>query len=125
IARYDSSGVLDPGFGAGGVVTTDFSGGSDITRALAIQSDGKIVVVGSTRPTGSLPYDIALARYNPDGSLDSSFGSGGKVVTTSTTSDVGYAVAIQADGEIVVAASADDTNFKIVRYNTEGSMDST
>src|SRR5262249_11256642 len=74
-----AAGDLDPTFGNGGKVTTGFSG-NDIATCVAIQSDGKIVVGGtSTDPAGN--SDFALARYNTDGSLDPSFGFNGKVTT--------------------------------------------
>jgi uncharacterized delta-60 repeat protein len=104
-------GDLDLSFGSGGKVIT--GGSLNIARAMAIQSDGKIVVVGEGA-TG-----IAVVRYNTDGSLDTSFGGTGIVITP-----VGKAssVAIQADGKIVVAGSSGN-NFAVVRYNTDGSLD--
>src|SRR5207245_943210 len=77
LARYNPDGSLDPSFGSGGRVLTDF-GGYDEASALALQSDGKIVVAGFSDVVG---FGFALARYNPDGSLDPSFGSGGRVLT--------------------------------------------
>src|SRR5262249_60035871 len=80
LARYNANGTLDTGFGSGGKVTTDFSSSNDIAYAVVLQSDGKIVVAGSA--TGpSTADDFALARYNGNGSLDTSFGAGGKVAT--------------------------------------------
>src|SRR5262249_16787791 len=73
-----TAGALDLSFGAGGKITTDF-GGADNGRALAIQPDGKTVVVGYVSVGGVL--DFGLARYNPDGSLDPTFGVGGRVTT--------------------------------------------
>ena len=64
VARYTSGGVLDTSFGTGGVVTTDFGATADIAFSMAVQSDGKIVVAGSTVPDESLDLDFALARYN-------------------------------------------------------------
>jgi uncharacterized delta-60 repeat protein len=77
LARYNADGGVDTAFGSGGRLTTDFNGSEDEARAVAIQSDGKIVAAGSS---GAFP-EFALARYNPDGSLDSSFGIGGEVTT--------------------------------------------
>jgi len=68
-------GDLDPTFGTGGKVTTDFGGGTDQAFAVALQPDGKIVAAGQAN------NDFALARYNPDGSLDNSFGTAGMVTT--------------------------------------------
>src|SRR2546423_14332009 len=75
-------GDLDKSFGAGGKVVTDFSGGEDEATAVTIQSDGKIIAVGSTiKPGSAADRDFALARYNTDGRLDTTFGSGGRVAT--------------------------------------------
>src|SRR5215210_1419525 len=82
------------GFGTAGKVRTDF-GGADGVSAIAIQSDGKIIAAGGGRG------DFALARYAPDGRLDRSFGSGGKVRTNFGGNDAAYAVVIQRDGKIV------------------------
>ncbi len=100
VARYNSTGSLDTSFGTGGVAVTDF-GGVDMADSLAIQADGKIVVAGSKQLVGASVF--ALARYNPNGSLDSSFGSLGKVTTTIGIDDGARDVAIQADGLIVAA----------------------
>jgi uncharacterized delta-60 repeat protein len=71
-------GDLDSSFGSGGIVTTDFSGRNNSAAAIALQSDGKIVVAGDALSALG-PPDFAAARYNTDGSLDSSFGTGGRV----------------------------------------------
>src|SRR5437660_697142 len=99
-----SGGSLDPTFGGGGVVTT-LIGTGGLAYAVAVQPDGKIVVAGEAAPSaGSFAYHFALARYNANGTLDTTFGSGGKVVSALGTgeSDV-RGVALQADGKIVVA----------------------
>lgn len=80
LVRYNTDGSLDPSFGAGGKVTTDFSGLSDGAAAVRLLPNGDIVATGSA-VTGNFDTDFALARYNSDGSLDVSFGSGGKVTT--------------------------------------------
>src|SRR5713226_3901710 len=69
-----AAGDLDPNFGVGGKVTTDFFGGDDTGDVVAIQSDGKIVVAGTAFQPATGP-DFALARYNTTGTLDSTFGS--------------------------------------------------
>ena len=112
---------LDSGFGNGGRVVTDISGGHDEARALAIQPDGRIVAAGVTG-TGS-SQDFALARYNTDGSLDRTFGVGGTVITdVSRGSDVVWAVAIQVDGKIVAAGAASG-DFALARYTADGTLD--
>ena len=136
VARYLSTGLLDGTFGAGGKVITDFGASYDDAHALALQGDGKIVVAGfqclgvpSGCPLGS-DLDFALARYNPDGSLDATFGIGGKVTTDfgGATDDRGYGVAIQADGRIVVAGrtcAGAACAFALARYDVGGSLDGT
>ncbi len=79
---------------------------------MAIQSDGKIVVTGIFGSS-----DLAMARYNADGSLDTTFGTGGKVTTTGFAASYGFSVAIQGDGKIVVAgSSAGGGGFAVARY---------
>jgi len=132
LARYNSDGSLDTtNFGSGtGKVTTQFGTGSDQAFAVALQSDGKIVVAGTTRNQSK--SDFALARYNSDGSLDeTNFGNGTGKVTLSIGSDdaIAYAVAIQpADGKIVVAGVASNganTDFALARLNSDGTTDKT
>jgi uncharacterized delta-60 repeat protein len=119
-----ADGDLDTTFGSGGIVITDF-GGYDFASALALQSDGKILAAGTTRsggPSGS--SNFALARYNSDGSLDTTFGTGGRVTTDS--SGDGSALAIRSDGKIVVAGEArGETSFVLAQYNSDGSLDTT
>ncbi|MBI4336543.1 MAG: IPTL-CTERM sorting domain-containing protein [Chloroflexi bacterium] len=119
LARYNASGSLDASFGTGGKVATDF-GGHDYGRSVAIQGDGRIVVAGYSNTGGTLNF--ALARYNASGSLDASFGTGGKVATDFGGYDYGRSVAIQGDGRIVVAGAA-SSNFAVARYNANGSLD--
>src|SRR5690554_3443164 len=88
-----ASGDLDPTFGTGGKVTTHFFDSSDMGWTSALQADGKIIVVGSTLLGNQT--DVALARYNTDGSLDGTFGTGGKVTTDfSGGFDYAYAVTL-------------------------------
>jgi len=127
VARYLSDGTPDPGFSGDGRTATDFNGASDEAHGVAIQADGKIVVAGFTLVSGS-DIDFALARYNPDGSPDDSFGAHGKVTTDFAGSfDFGFALALQADGKIVVAGRAEDggTHFALARYNPDGTLDDT
>jgi uncharacterized delta-60 repeat protein len=118
-----AGGQLDTAFNGTGKVITAFGTNEDVGRAIALQADGKIVVVGTSTVGSSV--DFAVARYNTDGSLDPSFDSDGKVITFITGAgsiDVANAVAIQTDGKIVVAGRADG-NLAVVRYNTDGSLD--
>jgi uncharacterized delta-60 repeat protein len=123
-----SAGVLDPTFGSGGTVTTSF-GKSTEAAAMAIQRDGKIVAAGSIEITSSTTTGyFTLARYNPDGSLDTGFGSKGKVTTQIGTRCSANAVALQPDGKILEAgmtlSNVADAAL-IVRYNSDGSLDKT
>ncbi|MEV6977549.1 calcium-binding protein [Kitasatospora sp. NPDC093806] len=124
LARYNPDGSLDTGFGTGGKVTTDFAGGSDEARGLALQGDGKIVAVGRSEvPEGGVGW-FSLARYNSDGSLDTGFGSGGKAVVDFGTggADDAFGVAVQGDGK-VVAAGLTGGDFALARLNADGSPD--
>jgi uncharacterized delta-60 repeat protein/CSLREA domain-containing protein len=126
VARYHGSdGSLDDTFGSGGTVTTDFDDHGDYGYGLAIQPDGKIVVVGFGYVDSQ--YDFAMARYDTYGNLDDTFGSDGKVTTDFGLSEWGSAVAIQPDGKIVVAGLTDldgDDDFAVARYQgNDGSLD--
>src|SRR5262249_9448672 len=120
---------LDPTFGGDGKVTTDFASGNDFGQGVAIQADGKMVVAGfSQNLQNPANTDFALTRYNPDGSLDITFGTGGKVTTDfGSTSDKALGVATQADGKIVAAGESVDASnvsrFALARYNPDGSLD--
>jgi uncharacterized delta-60 repeat protein len=122
-AHYNPDGSLDPTFDGDGKVVTDF-GGFDAAHAVAIQSDGKIVAAGDA---GTVDADFALARYNPDGSLDPSFDGNGKAVTAfGADDDIAESVAIQADGKIVAAGESGGSgamDFALARYNPDGSLD--
>jgi uncharacterized delta-60 repeat protein len=122
LARYNRDGSLDASFGIGGRVITDFAGGIESAEAVALQPDGKIIAAGFTDQFSS---DFALARYNPDGSLDTSFDGDGRVRTDfDGNSDGARAVALQADGKIVAAGGANfGRDFALARYNTDGSLD--
>jgi uncharacterized delta-60 repeat protein len=127
LVRYRVDGRPDPSFGRDGEVFTDLaSSGDDRVEAIAIQADGKIVAAGSRIADGD--GDFALARYNADGTLDRSFGSGGVVLTSlgSSSHEGAFAVRIQADQKIVAAGSrvaGGDRDFALVRYNADGSID--
>ncbi len=131
LARYNVDGTLDTSFGSAGTgkVMTDFAGRDEQINALAIDGSGRIVVAGYTRVLGGRIF--ALARYNIDGTLDASFGSGtGKVITTfydiSSTYEQANAIAVQTDGKIVVAGGVNNgtsRDFAVARYNTDGSLD--
>jgi uncharacterized delta-60 repeat protein len=124
LARYNPDGTLDPTFGGTGKVVTDFNGNNEFALGVAIQSDEKIVIVGRAADVeDESNTDFALARYNPDGTLDASFGTGGQVRTEIVYGDSAEDVSIQADGKLVVAGTA-ETEFTVVRYNADGTLDS-
>lgn len=130
LARYNSDGSLDPSFGVNGKVTTDFFGFSDTASALIIQSDGRVVAAGGANNLNSTGLDFALARYNGDGSLDSSFGDGGKTTTDFLgILDAAADVALQPDGRIVAVGFASNDRFGLLvdialsRYDTNGRLD--
>jgi uncharacterized delta-60 repeat protein len=121
LARYDRHGRLDPGFGDGGVVRTAISTvQDDFAEALVLQPDGKLVAGGVSLGTG-----FALARYLPDGSLDTGFGSGGIVTTPGT--DWIHDLALQPDGKLVAAGTIFEEpylDFAVARYRSDGTLDS-
>ncbi len=127
VARYNTDGTIDYTFNGTGKQTTDFGSGYNIANAIAIQSDGKIVVTGFAYIGSS--SDFALARYNTDGSLDSSFSSDGKQTTDfGSETNRAKSVAIQNDGKIVLTGQtyADGvSDFAVARYNSDGTLDNT
>ena len=137
VARYLTSGRLDPSFNPAGplpgVATAKFAppDSSDIAFAGAIDASGRILAAGSA-DSGDFTYDVALARFDPNGSLDGSFGTGGKVLTNvgpGNTDDDVQGVAIQRDGRILIGGSAAKTVFQVdgdsmvARYKPNGSLD--
>jgi len=123
------AGSLDITFSGDGLLTTDFGSGNEDADAIALQPDGKIVAAGSAL-NSSHNGNFALARYNPDGSLDTTFSSDGKLTTAFGSGNVGaYAVAVQADGKIMAAgyirSSSASRDSALVRYNPNGSLDTT
>src|SRR6266540_1663765 len=123
VLRYTPAGALDTTFGSGGKVTTAYATDNDGFEAVAVQLNGKIVAGGWTRQGTPPLYEVSLARYNPNGSLDATFGTGGKVVTVwGGHDDYITGIALQADGKIVGVGAADksttfsDYEFALARY---------
>src|SRR5262249_22940477 len=110
-----SGGALDPTFGQGNPVLIDF-GGQDFGRRLALQPDGKIIALGLSTSADGATRSYALARQNPDGTPDATFGTNGQVVTP--FGNPGN-LTLQADGKIVVAGGS-STGFGLARYNPDG-----
>ena len=132
VVRYTPDGALDPAFGAGGIVTTDFGGLGATAVAIEIQTDGKIVVAGRAGQTvnGAAKNVFALARYETDGALDATFGTGGLVTTSfgvfTNPGEIARALAIQPDGKIVVAGYTtlnDGLHLALARYQMNGALD--
>lgn len=121
---FARAGDLDPTFGNGGVATTAFMRHA-YGYAVAIQGDQKIVVAGLSDGVGG--NDYALARYNADGSLDSTFNNTGKIKTDfNSFIDEATCMAIQPDGKIIAAGVSDNGNdfdFSLARYQSNGKLD--
>jgi uncharacterized delta-60 repeat protein len=124
-----AAGDLDTSFGVGGKVVTDVPGyTSEFGTDVAVQPDGKILVAGYAVSSTNGTSDFAVLRYNPDGSLDTSFGIDGKVFTDfSNSSDVAFAIALQVDGRIIVGGVTSTSSlpgtFAVVRYLPNGDLD--
>ena len=121
LARYNPDGSLDASFGGDGKVVTSNAGGNEIINSVAVQPDGRIVAAGI------IGLQIGVVRYNPDGSPDASFGTGGKALTTVYERGyaAGRALLLEPDGRIVVAGNArvgdnTDEDFVFARYNKDG-----
>ena len=133
VARFTADGDLDTTFSFDGKTTIDFGGNDDICGGIAVQADGKIVVAGTTQPPFDANSDFAVARLNADGTLDTAtFGAGtGKSVVAfdlgASNTDTATALALKADGKIVVAGSAvtasNGSDFAILQLNTDGTRD--
>ena len=122
LTRYLPDGSLDATFGTDGFVTTDFGGGGDVdlAEAVLLQPDGKLVAAGRANAGPSLDSDFGLVRYLPDGSLDATFGVGGKVTTNFGPLEVIHALVLQPDGKLVASGLP-----FMARYNPDGSLDTT
>jgi uncharacterized delta-60 repeat protein len=129
MVRLLPDGALDSAFGGGtGKVTTAFGTGHDLCRSVLVQPNGKILLGGNATIGSS--FDFAAARYNEDGSLDSTFGGGtGKAtIAMSTGADHGYCMALQGDGKILVggyynAFGTQGFNFALARFTSAGAVD--
>jgi uncharacterized delta-60 repeat protein len=126
LVRYSQDGRLDLSFGKNGYTFTDFDKYHDFGTSLVILKDNKIILSGYSghEPT----YDFAMARYMPDGSMDSSFGNEGKVKTDLGYNDFSNSMIVQPDGKIVLGGYSiinGTSRFTLARYNSDGSLDST
>jgi uncharacterized delta-60 repeat protein len=138
VARYNADGTLDTTFGTGGKVRTDFGSLPAAASGVAVQRDGTIIVVGTAGRQFPVDLQVVVARYRTDGSLDPTFGSGGKITGLLTGPDTGLpqgfsaAFALQPDGKLVLgrvrSTEGSTTNrgdyFAMTRLNADGTRDS-
>ena len=120
IAKYTSTGSLDNSFSFDGVVQTDFANDDDRAWDVIVQPDSRVLVVGKAREVSD---KLALARYMPDGTLDNSFGTGGKVLTSNGQDNELRSVALQSDLKIVAVGTVSDAQFNqrnaiVARYTS-------
>ncbi|MEJ2615848.1 MAG: T9SS type A sorting domain-containing protein, partial [Ignavibacteriaceae bacterium] len=131
LARYNPDGTLDNSFGKDGTTITVISSSSDIANSIILQSadngENKIIVGGISSQSGV--SDFALARYNFNGTIDSTFGEDGIVTTTvGRSQNKAFSTVIQNDGKIIVAGTTiNETNFDaaLIRYTSDGNLDNT
>lgn len=130
VARYESDGALDAGYGSGGIVTTVVTAGSDFLRAIAAQSDGKLLVAGATALSGIRA--LTVARYDTTGLLDATFGNGGIVSASLGLFSMGSDLQILPDGKILVGGvsvnpsgppAQTSTSIALLRYLPSGDPD--
>jgi uncharacterized delta-60 repeat protein len=126
LARYNLDGSLDSSFGSQGEVTTSLGAAGAIAEGVVIQGDGKIVVaVMALGPTGVGTGNVELARFNTDGSLDETFGSGGIAVPGFANGAFFGGLALQSDGKVVVVATSGNQQMLLARFDTAGNLDPT
>lgn len=128
IARFDSDGSLDNSFGAGGKITTDFNSGYDQINSITLQPDGKILAAGYSENVAISDYDFAVVRYNANGTLDNTFGTGGKAtINVGNSIDDVAKVILLPNGKILLTGKSMESyfNIAIVRLNENGSLDNT
>jgi uncharacterized delta-60 repeat protein len=124
VARFNADGSIDSTFGVGGTVT--FDGFRDHSADIIVQSDGGILLGGSAVSSRSqYASDLALLRLHADGSPDATFAADGRAVTTLATVAYSRDLVLQADGKIVQIAEIDGNTTRVLRYNPDGSLDTT
>lgn len=126
ISFSQQTAILDNSFGNNGKIITDFGNYDDQALRIAIQPDGKVIVVGKSY--NGINFDFALVRYNSDGIIDSTFGTNGKVLTDFGKNETPIFIKIQTDGKFIVVGNAvanNNEDFVFSRYNHDGSLDTT
>ncbi|MGH7138413.1 MAG: delta-60 repeat domain-containing protein, partial [Pirellulales bacterium] len=123
LARYNPDGSLDPSFGGKGEVVTNALSGFNYAEGVAIQPNGQIVAIGTGYDLTAQTNPTFLVRYNPDGSLDTSFGNGG--ILEEGTDVNASVIAVQDDGKIVIAGNDSSKKVAVWRFNADGTLDST
>lgn len=120
LMRFNTNGTLDTGFDSDGITTTSVEGSDSRCKTIALQSDGKIVAAGTGYGTDT---DMAIARYNTDGSLDANFGTGGKLSFNYSISENIADIAIQDDGKILACGYTIPGGYYVMRLNDDGTLD--
>ncbi len=127
VAGFTPDGIVDPTFGSNGngTIQIDFGGTNDIANQMAIDQQGRIILVGETNATGSNQF--AITRLTPDGIIDTTFGTNGLIIFNFGTSSVANAVTVDCQGRIIVAGQSNTTNqdFALVRFDSTGAVDTT
>lgn len=132
VVRYNPNGTLDTSFDGDGRVTTNFNSGRNIAYAVAVQADGKIIVVGDSRQLSITTLQTVIARYNTNGSLDTFFNGTGKIITTIEDDNIYqfFSVTSLPDNKIIIgkrsAAPVQGGSLigtRFTRYNGNGTLD--
>lgn len=128
VARFDTGCTPDSTFSDDGFQRIDLAGGIEEATGIAVQPDGKIIVVGSRRPNELSGFDFVIARLDTAGTLDSSFSGDGWLRANFGISDRANAVALQSDGKIIVAGRTDGRTFEsmdfaLARCTAQGTLD--
>ena len=127
IARFNSNGSLDSSFANTGKTTVIFSDTSTYGDGVALQKDGKALLAGSILYNNNTAEDYALIRFNADGSVDSSFGNNGTVITDFGFLDYANSVLLQSNGKIIASGESDDYfipsySASLARYNNDDGL---